>query len=91
MRIFGKTFHWHSWEPIYIKENYEFRGVRCIRDKESNYRYCSNCDAIQEYYFDSQGGYWKMVPDCERKILLADIIFMKKENDEDYAHFLVDN
>jgi hypothetical protein len=90
MTIFGKTIHFHRWEPIYVKENYEFRKMKCTRDIESEYRYCVNCDTIQEYNYDFRGGWWCDVSDCEKKILLADIVFMKKENGVDHAHFLVD-
>jgi hypothetical protein len=46
---------------------------------------------MQEYQYDFQGGWWRTVSDCEKKILQADIVSMKKENGVDHAHFLVDS
>jgi hypothetical protein len=91
MTFFGKTIHFHKWRRVLAKERYTFRGVSCTRDVETNYRYCIECKSIQEHLYGERKGYWRTVPDCERKILLADILFERKEDKDEYAYFLVEN
>ena len=88
MTIFGKRIHFHRWKNILTKENYTFRGVPCTRDVKTNYRYCPGCDTIEEERYSSTY-YWKTVAPCEKKILLADMIFTKKECKDEYAYFLL--
>jgi hypothetical protein len=90
MTIFGRKIHFHKWKRLLTKEEYIFRGISCIKDVKTYYRYCADCTQIQEYNYDSQGGSWTNVSDCEKKILLADILFMKKECEDEYAYFLDD-
>ena len=86
MKIFGKTIHIHKWNKLLIKKKYEFRNRPCTKDVETNYRYCKECRAIQEY----KSGSWKNVPEGEKEILLEDIVFKRKVNKDEYAYFLTD-
>jgi hypothetical protein len=72
--------HFHSWKIIYQNEKYTFRNRECERDVETNYRLCLECNTIQRFWYDSQGGSWQTIPDCERDILNADMVFTRYNN-----------
>jgi hypothetical protein len=67
MDIFG--LHFHNWQDIKQWETYDFRGHKCTKLYPTKYKICSECLEMREYFFDSQGGSWGKVSDCERKIL----------------------
>ncbi len=75
MYIFG--IHFHKWVPIQQKEKYEFYGENCERLYKTGYRKCIECGDIQEYFYDSQGGYWYNIPECENRILSGKIVIKK--------------
>jgi hypothetical protein len=75
MCILGK---WHSYRNIYKKEQNQFFGETCEDFVDAGYRICDCCKKIQEFNFDSQGGWWKDLDDCRRKILMDKIY---KENE----------
>jgi hypothetical protein len=89
MYIFG--LHIHRWKKIYKREQYTFRGRTCFRTVETGYRKCPECNSIQKYSYDSQGGYWFNVPECEQKILEADMVFTRYGDEEDLGYYLDDD
>ena len=55
MDIFG--IHFHSWKSVMVEREYIFEGEKLTRYVEV-YRICKECDVVQEYSYNSQGGSW---------------------------------
>ncbi len=68
MTIFGKHIL-HSWVEIQQPRTEKFYGKECDKLTPTGYRVCRECRTIQEYNYDSQGGWWWTFPECERQIL----------------------
>jgi hypothetical protein len=73
MDIFG--IHFHSWKPIMQNQVYFFRGHECQNSVTSGFRICKDCEKIQQYFYDSQGGCWETMSECEQKIIKDEILF----------------
>jgi hypothetical protein len=71
MNLFG--MHFHQWKPILQKEKYSFRGKECEKTYDGQYRICKECKNIQEFFYDSQGGCWETISECEQSILKEEI------------------
>lgn len=62
MNIFG--IHFHSWKAVGSIEEYKFEGETC-KQFIQKYRICIECNKIQDYTYDSQGGFWWSLRKCE--------------------------
>ena len=75
VEIFGIKvhFHFHSWEQIKTNKKYLFMGETCEDSYNSGYKICNECKTVKEYNYDSQGGSWTELSECEAKIILSKI------------------
>ena len=60
---------WHKWEDITTTYKRDFEGVIIDEERGTPYRYCKKCFKIQEYFFDSQGGYYVNLNDIKTEIV----------------------
>ena len=65
--------HWGKWANIYQRVDYEYRGRTCTRYDSGIYRFIPGTEIIQEYTFDSQGGFWFPLSECESRAILENI------------------
>ncbi len=72
MTLFGKHVL-HRWTPITQPYEKEFMGRKCPDVKYTGFRICRECHQIEEYFYDSQGGYWWTLPPCERQALFDSV------------------
>ena len=70
MNILG--IHFHSWVSLMKNKEYYFEGEKLSRYVEV-YRMCRECEEIQEYHYDSQGGYWSTLDEREHQIIMLKI------------------
>ena len=66
MNILG--IHFHSWQSVNEESKYDFEGGICTRYIQ-RYRKCKECNIIQSYTYDSQGGFWFKLSPCEAKLV----------------------
>jgi hypothetical protein len=72
MDIFG--IHFHSWKPIMQNQVYFFRGHECQNSVTSGFRICKDCEKIQQYFYDSQGGCYSKVTAPIQQVLEEDVV-----------------
>ena len=86
-KTFSKCSISHSWQVIYKKEENRFLGTDIVSNVRTNFRICKICNKIQEYEYDSQGGYWftltKQYSDIVKTHIDHNIFYIKiKETNE---------
>ncbi len=65
----------HKYEELKEEVKYTFYDEICKRYRSTNYRICKKCHNVQEYSFDSQGGSWRNLTECENNIIKKYIDF----------------
>ncbi len=71
MNILG--VHFHNWKKILVHIEATFMGEKYIDESQTGYRICSQCEKIQKYEFDHQGGWWETLNHSENEIMLSKI------------------
>lgn len=73
---------WHKWDYLEEPIDDKFLGVEYTR-YWNRFRVCIKCNKCQEYDFDSMGGSWRTLNECEVKILKSkyEIYFSVKGKD----------
>jgi hypothetical protein len=64
---------WGKWANIYQRVDYEYMNRTCTRYDSGSYRFIPGTEIVQEYTYDSQGGFWFQLSECESKAILENI------------------
>ena len=76
MTIFGKHIL-HKWADIQTMKIVTFMDSKYCDYQSTRYRICEECKKIQEFNFDSQGGWWWTIPKKQQEIFKSHLY---KEN-----------
>ncbi len=74
MNIFG--IHFHSWQDIQTETTACFLGEKYQKFNNTGLRICRKCKIVQEYTYDSQGGFWFQLSKDKQDIINKHIYYL---------------
>lgn len=67
--------HFHKYKPIKEIRKSNFLGTEVQDLVATDFKICTVCHKVKEYFYDSQGGCWSKLDTQRTKILLSKLQF----------------